>query len=77
MQNRLKNRVKESVIRKEVFTGALDQSKSMILAFIALWASARFADYSMQFLALAVILGLKWVFESQKQVIQIFTQERG
>lgn len=77
MQNRLKNRVKESVVRKEAITGVLDQSKYMILAFIALWASARFADYSMQFLVLAVILGLKWVFESQKQVIQIFTQERG
>ena len=77
MQNRLKNRVKESTVRKEAITGVLDQSKYMILAFIALWASARFADYSMQFLTLAVILGLKWVFDSQKQVIQIFTQERG
>ena len=77
MQSRLKNGIRESVIRKEAITGVLDHSKYMILAFIALWASARFADYSMQFLALAVILGLKWVFESQKQVIQIFTQERG
>jgi hypothetical protein len=77
MQNRLKNRLKESTVRKEALTGAFDQSKYMILALIALWASARFADYSMQFLALAVIFGLKWVFESQKQVIQIFSQERG
>ena len=77
MQNRLKNRVKESVVRKEAITGALDHSKYMILAFIALWASARFADFSMQFLALAVILGLKWVFTDQKQIIQIFSKERG
>jgi len=40
--------------------------------------SARFNDYSTQFIALSVILGLKWVFESQKQIIQIFMQdERG
>ena len=77
MQNRIKNRLKESAVGKEVITGVLDHSKYMILAFIALWASARFADYSVQLLVLAVILGLKWVFESQKQVIHIFTKERG
>jgi len=77
MQSKLKNRIKDPGLRKETIVGLLDYSKYVILAFVALWASARFADYSTQFLALAVILGLKWVFESQKQVIQIFTQERG
>jgi hypothetical protein len=61
-------------VRKEIIAGVLNHSKYMILAFVALWASAIYSDFSMQFLTLAVILGLKWVFESQKQVIQIYTQ---
>jgi len=74
MQSKLKNRINESRVRKEIIAGVLNHSKYMILAFVALWASAIYSDFSMQFLTLAVILGLKWVFESQKQVIQIYTQ---
>ena len=74
MQSKLKNRINESRIRKEVIVGVFNHSKYMILAFIALWVSAVCSDFSMQFLTLAVILGLKWVFGSQKQVIQIYTQ---
>ena len=55
----------------------LDKSGYMILSFVALWASARFTEWSIQFIALAVILGLKWVFTDQKQIIQIFSKERG
>jgi hypothetical protein len=77
MQSNLKNRIGYRKLEANAFAGLLDYAKYLILAFVSLWASARFADFSMQFLALAVILGLKWVFESQKQVIQIFTQERG
>lgn len=73
----MKNRISEQRIKKEIIAGALNHSKYMILAFVALWASAICSDFNMQFLALAVILGLKWVFESQKQVIQIYTYERG
>ena len=77
MQSKLKNRINETRIGKQIIAGVLDKFKYMILAFVALWASAICSDFSMQFLALAVILGLKWVFESQKQVIQIYTYERG
>jgi hypothetical protein len=78
MQSRLKGRLSEPRIGKKVIGGALNQAKYMFLAFIALWASARFSDYSMQFLALGLILGLKWVLGSQKQITQIFMQdERG
>lgn len=76
MQSRLKNRVRGLESKRSIAIQILDKSGYMILSFVALWASARFSDYSMQFIALAVILGLKWVFDSQKQTIQIFTQER-
>jgi len=75
MQSKLKNRLNETHARKEIISGVLNHSRYMILAFVALWASAICCDFSLQFLALAVILGLKWVFESQKQVIQIFTTQ--
>jgi len=77
MQSNLKNRIGYRKLQANAMAGLFDYAKYLILAFVALWASARFAEFSMQFLTLAVILGLKWVFESQKQVIQIFTQERG
>ena len=78
MSARLKNRIRNLEVKRDIAVRILDKSGYMILAFIALWASARFYELSNQFLALAVILGLKWVFDSQKQIIQIFTQdERG
>ena len=77
MNARLKNRVRGLDLKRNIAIQILDKSGYMILAFVALWASARFAEFTMQFLALSVILGLKWVFDSNKQVIQIFTQERG
>ena len=77
MNARLKNRVRGLDLKRNIAAQILDKSGYMILAFVALWASARFAEFTMQFLALSIILGLKWVFDSNKQVIQIFTQERG
>ena len=78
MNSKLGNRIKKLQLRRRMITGLLDHSKYAVLAFTALWMSARFNDYSTQFLALAVIFGMKWIFESQKQIIQIFMQdERG
>ena len=77
MNVRLKNRVRGLDLKRNIAIQILDKTGYMILFFIALWASARFAEFTLQFLALSVILGMKWVFDSQKQVIQIFTQERG
>jgi len=74
---RLKNRVRGLDLKRNIAVQILDKAGYMILSFVALWASARFAEFMMQFLALSIILGLKWVFDSNKQVIQIFTQEGG
>lgn len=77
MKARLKNRVRNMDLKRNIAIQILDKSGYMVLSFIALWASARFADFEMQFLALSIILGLKWVFDSNKQIIRIFTQEGG
>jgi len=77
MQSELKNRIKGLEPKRNMAIQIFDKSGYMILSFIALWASARFTEWSMQFIALAVILGLKWVFTDQKQIIQIFSKERG
>ena len=77
MNARLKNRVRGLDLKRNIAVQILDKAGYMILSFVALWASARFVEFTMQFLALSIILGLKWVFDSNKQVIQIFTQERG
>ena len=77
MQSELKNRIKSLEPKRNMAIQILDKSGYMILSFIALWASARFTEWSIQFIALAVILGLKWVFTDQKQIIQIFSKERG
>jgi len=75
MNSKLENRIKKLRLRREVITGLLNYSKYAVLAFTALWMSFRFREAILQFLVLAVILGLKWVFESQRQIIQIFMQE--
>ena len=72
MNARLKNRVRGLDLKRNIAVQILDKSGYMILSFVALWASARFSDFSNQFLALAVILGLKWVFDTQKTSIQIY-----
>ena len=77
MQSELKNRIKGLEPKRNMAIQILDKSGYIILSFIALWASARFTEWSIQFIALAVILGLKWVFTDQKQIIQIFSKERG
>ena len=77
MQSELKNRIKSLEPKRNMAIQILDKSGYMILSFVALWASARFTEWSIQFIALAVILGLKWVFTDQKQIIQIFSKERG
>ena len=77
MQSKLKNRIKGLEPKRSMAIQILYKSGYMILSFVALWASARFTEWSIQFIALAVILGLKWVFTDQKQIIQIFSKERG
>ena len=77
MPSKLSYRIERTRAKKKTISGLFNQSKYAVLTLMALWMSARFGGMCNQFLALAVILGLKWVFPGQKQVIQIFTQERG
>jgi hypothetical protein len=77
MRNRLSDKIKESGLRKNMTGKLLGEFKYVVSALAALWMSAWFGGMCKQFLVLAVILGLKWVFSDQKQVIQIFTQEGG
>jgi uncharacterized ion transporter superfamily protein YfcC len=77
MYTKLNSRIKKLRLRKGRIIGLLIYSKYAVLAFTALWLSFRFREASLQFLALAVILGMKWVFGSQKQIIQIFMQDEG
>ena len=77
MRNRLSDKIKESRLRKETIEGLFGRFKYASLALVALWISARFGGMCKQFLVLAIILGLKWVFTDQKQIIQIFSKERG
>ena len=76
MNAKLRNRIKGGFLKRSIAVRLLDEAGYMILSFVALWASVRFSDFTGQFLALAVILGLKWVFGNRTQVIQIFYPER-
>ena len=76
MNAKLKNRIKDRTLKRSAAVRLLDEAGYVILSFVALWASVRFSCFTGQFLALSVILGLKWVFGNRTQVIQIFYSER-
>ena len=76
MNTKLNSRIKDRAHEKSTVVRLLDEVGYMILSFAALWASVRFSQLAGQFLALAAILGLKWVFGKRAQVIQIFYSER-
>jgi hypothetical protein len=78
VDTRLKNRVRHIETKRNVAVELLDRAGYAILSLVALWASAMATEWGMQFLVLSVILGLKWIFDSSRHVIQIFMQdERG
>ena len=77
MQTKTASRIRKSQLGKEAITGLFNHSRYAVLAFAALWMSARLEEASLQFLALSVIFGLKWACESTKHTIQIFLQEKG
>jgi type IV secretory pathway VirB2 component (pilin) len=77
MRSKLSDRIKEARLKKKVIGELLGRFKYAVLALTALWMSAWFGGACNQFLVLSIILGLKWVFPGQKQIIQIFTQEGG
>ena len=76
MNAKLKNRIKDRTLKRSAAVRLLDEAGYVILSFVALWASARFSDWTRQFLVLSVILGLKWIFGNRVQVVQIFNSER-
>ena len=73
MDAKVTNRIKNQISRRKILLALLDKSGYLILTFMALWISAMLSDYSEQFLTLAGILGMKWVWGSQSQVLHIFT----
>lgn len=77
MQSKLKNRIGNLELKRNVAVELLDRTGYAILAFVALLASAITTEWSIQFIVLSIILGLKWIFESQRTVIQILMQEKG
>jgi len=77
MQTKTASRIRKFRLGKKEITGLFHHSRYAVLAFAALWMSARLGEASLQFLALSVIFGLKWASESTKHTIQIFMDERG
>ncbi|MFA5143743.1 MAG: hypothetical protein WC522_06220 [Candidatus Omnitrophota bacterium] len=75
MRSKLSDRIKETRLKKKAIGELFGRFKYAALALTALWMSAWFGRMCNQLLVLAIILGLKWVFPGQKQLIQIFTQE--
>ena len=76
MRTELNNRIKKLRLRKEGITELIIHSKYAVLAFASLWLSVIFTKGSNQFIAMAVIFGLRWAFEGLKQTVQIFMQEK-
>jgi len=72
---KLRNRIKDRTLKRTTIARLLDEAGYVILSFVALWASARFSDWTGQFLVLSLILGLKWAFGNRVHVIQIFYSE--
>lgn len=73
---KLRNRLKDRALERTIIARLLDEAGYVILSFVALWASARFSCFTAQFLALSIILGLKWALGNRTQVIQIFHSEK-
>lgn len=76
MNIKSKNRISRLIVKKHGVAGLFVQSKYVVLAFASLWLSTIFTRGSNQFIALAVIFGLRWTFEGLKQTVQIFLQEK-
>jgi len=76
MNIKSKNRISRLIVKKHRAVGLFVQSRYAVLAFVSLWLSAIFIRGSNQLIALAVIFGLKWIFEGLRQTIQIYI-ERG
>ena len=75
MNTRLTNRLGLQQPTKSLLSQLIDKAGYALLALVALWASARFPEWCEQFIALAIILGWKWIVGDQTQVIQIFTHD--
>ena len=75
MDAKVTNRIKGHLSKRKILLALLDKSGYLILTFMALLISAMLSDYTEQFLTLAGILGMKWVWGSQPQVMHIFTHD--
>ena len=75
MDAKVTNRIKNQISKRRILLALLDKSGYLILTFMALLISTMLSDYTEQFLTLAGILGMKWVWGSQAQVLHIFTHD--
>ena len=75
MNSLLRNRTLAWTNRNTKITRFLREVVYMLSAITLIVASAVFSEISQQLLALSLILGFKWVWVSQNQVIQIFNHE--
>ena len=73
MRIKLENRIRAS--RRRLIYRLFSDLGYILLSFMALFLSAAFHDFMWQFMTLALILGLKWIFGNRTQVIQIFSSE--
>lgn len=71
------NRIMHQMPRRSLLGYIVDAAGYEFLAIVSLWASVRFSDWSEQFIALAIILGWKWICGNQPNVVQIINYGRG
>ena len=73
MRIKLENRIRAS--RRRLIYRIFSELGYVFLSFTALFLSAVFNGFMWQFMTLALMLGLKWIFGNRTQVIQIFSSE--
>lgn len=77
MRTELRNAIKGGILKSSIPAQLCVETGYMILSFGALWASAIFNRFTAQFLVMSLILGLKWIFKNNSQIIRISYFQRG
>ena len=75
MNARLASRLGNQAPGKSTLAMVVDQVGYLVLALMALVASAIATYWAAQLITLSIILGCKWIYGNQVQVIQIFNYE--
>jgi hypothetical protein len=75
MNTKLTHRLGKHARQKNLITQIVGEAGYLILAIIALLASAVTTQWTEQFITVAFLLGWKWICGRQTQVIQIYTTD--